>query len=1130
MFGKKFTMVIPLFICVCILANPVCAAKSVFIISAKNYSAAKAYRIDGNLVTFQATANLPHYGSGSIALAAWPQKELMFIDYDSSSVIVWVSTKTLEKVGEFNTGVPYNPNMGLCGIAVDTVNRKIYVVNRGTPNLYVYSLNDSNSTLIPDAGNPHPLSPSVTNAYGIALDETNGRLYVSDDSNIIHYYSTTNWAYQGSFNIVVGSNNRPAVGVAVDPARGYLYSGRFDDIGNNHQYLVKTLTSSPYTSTETSVGTNYAVLGIDVDKDTGLVYCTVTDKTFRVYNNSLTLLDTKTNVSSPYSGTYPSGVAVGSLYKTHNLKITKTDNSGGCAYPYNEIDDNYLTYSICYDANGYADTNVVVVDQLPAEVDFYSASDGYTYDPENRTVTWHPGNLSPTSTGCYQLVVKVNEYAQPGNKFTNTCTIEGDNYYKKTTLDTNVCNWGGDIIYVDKDATGYNNGTNWDDAYTDLQYALTAAQRLVPDITAIWVAAGTYKPAVQVDPGEAYKDKSFELLQNVALIGHFGGIGTYETSPDQRNLADATKTTTLDGKIGANYWEGVYNVVKATNISNALVDGFTVTGGYSDNTSGIYLNDADVSIANSRFETTDYGTQATMYSYPDIHNCTFFNNKQNAFYTYSYCQPGLSYCTFDGNGAAYYGIYMSYNCATTIKNSIFKNYTYIAIYGTSNGTLSITDSQVFNNAKGFDLMDITTSLSGCKITNNNGSGIVASDSDITMLHCLLENNREYSVSTQNGCNITFERSIIRRNGYNGLNLNGNLTTTIKNCWINKNGTRHSSFYGGAGIYLAGPAQTPLIRNDTIYDNWTYGIQANLYGPDPNVRNCIVYGNDVNDLFRETGGDPFAKVNYCCLQNSHSGQGNFVANPMFTNTTDPNDLHIDDDSLCVDTGDPCGVYADEKDIDDEPRNDGRLDIGADENFWSKADYNEDGTVNFLDYCTFAAAWRKTNAQVSLDSDTDVDYIDLALFCRDWLWQRQTGLGWMQSVASQGGGGSESMAMMTMAAADDESIITDVPVSADNTLMITDVQTSKALMPQRLARRTDAFYAITAESAAAWKSNAAAPVDSVATSNIEAAAPVDVNELTNWLDEVWLTGELNGIMTESEYLEFRNTIGESGEQVF
>lgn len=40
-------------------------------------------------------------------------------------------------------------------------------------------------------------------------------------------------------------------------------------------------------------------------------------------------------------------------------------------------------------------------------------------------------------------------------------------------------------------------------------------------------------------------------------------------------------------------------------------------------------------------------------------------------------------------------------------------------------------------------------------------------------------------------------------------------------------------------------------------------------------------------------------------------------------------------------------------------------------------------------------------------------------------------------------------------------------------------------------------------------------------------VDVTNLLEWLDEIWLNGDLEGHMTEDEYLEFRKSIEDSKE---
>jgi alpha-tubulin suppressor-like RCC1 family protein len=842
-----------------------------------------------------------------------------------------------------------------------------------------------------------------------------------------------------------------------------------------------------------------------------------------------------------------------------------------CITPYNEIENNYLTYTISYGnpVTNPADPNYIgtihdvnITDLLPSEVDFDSATNGATYDPCSHSVSFSLASIAPGGEGSFQIVTKVNNNALPLSLIHNYCVFDSDRYWAVSEVNTPVCNWGGEIIYVDHDANGiYHNGTSWDEAYTTLQEGLADAQRLGDNIAAIWVAAGTYKPVESTSVSQ-YQQKSFTLFNNMSLMGHFGGIGTYETSSDQRNLADANNTTVLEGRIGTTQAQAVQYVVYGKNIaSNCLIDGFTIKDSYSG--AGIYLEDADVSVVNCRLERNhSYGIYAYSYSYADIHNCTFFNNTTAGCYSNSHSQPTISYSIFDGNNVnSTQGLYMSSNCAATVTDSIFRNNKSYGINGTNNGSLSVADSQFTNNSYGLNLSDITTGLTDSNITgstyngiyctssnvtldhasikNSTNSGISANNSDLSISHCLLQGNRDNGIYTSNGCNLAVANSVIRLSYGHGLELNDDTTTAINNSWINNNGTQHNSSNGGAGIYLANTTQTPLIRNVTIYDNWTYGIQANQYGPDPNVRNCIVYGNDSNDFFRTAGGSAFNKVNYCCLQHAHSsGTGNFTDNPLL-NLSDANDLHLSADSPCINTGDPCGVYTNETDIDDEPRNDGRLDVGGDENYWSKADYNEDGIVNFIDYASFAAAWQTTNAQISLDDDNDVDSADLALFCRDWLWQQETSLAWMQGMRAVSQGNNNEMDTVAMMAnTDSESVTTDVPTVASDTLMLTDVQTSKALRPKRLVRKTDGFYAITPESVAAWKVKTAALENSLLGSQANDAAkitdlpivesatietPVDINDLANWAQDLWNNdAELRATTTQEAWQEFIDSI--------
>jgi hypothetical protein len=83
-------------------------------------------------------------------------------------------------------------------------------------------------------------------------------------------------------------------------------------------------------------------------------------------------------------------------------------------------------------------------------------------------------------------------------------------------------------IYVNKNATGSNDGLTWQDAFTDLRTACQAAAGLPADIVKeIWIAAGTYTPGPDTD-------YYFPIAPNTSYIGGFGG---WENFKSQRNKA-----------------------------------------------------------------------------------------------------------------------------------------------------------------------------------------------------------------------------------------------------------------------------------------------------------------------------------------------------------------------------------------------------------------------------------------------------------------------------------------------------------------------------------------------------------------------------------------------------------------
>jgi predicted outer membrane repeat protein len=176
------------------------------------------------------------------------------------------------------------------------------------------------------------------------------------------------------------------------------------------------------------------------------------------------------------------------------------------------------------------------------------------------------------------------------------------------------------VTYVNHLASGNNDGSSWEHAFTDLQVALELAE----DGDELWVAAGTYKPTTGTD-----RDATFALMDGVAVYGGFTGD---ETLRSQRNWT--TNVTTLSGDIGtvADASDNSHNVV--TGATGATLDGFTVTGGAS---SGIYNATASPTLENLVIS----GNSAGAYSGGGIANYG--------------SSPTLTNVTISGNSAAYYG-------------------------------------------------------------------------------------------------------------------------------------------------------------------------------------------------------------------------------------------------------------------------------------------------------------------------------------------------------------------------------------------------------------------------------------------------------------------------------------------
>lgn len=122
-------------------------------------------------------------------------------------------------------------------------------------------------------------------------------------------------------------------------------------------------------------------------------------------------------------------------------------------------------------------------------------------------------------------------------------------------------------IYVNKAATGVNDGSNWANAFTDLQTALQYCG------DTIRVAAGTYYPSLN-DPRQ-----SFLLESGRVIVGGYPATG----NPSHSNRQPDQYRTILSGRIPASGGQHSYSVVRGSYLDDKTkVDGVVITGAQSN--------------------------------------------------------------------------------------------------------------------------------------------------------------------------------------------------------------------------------------------------------------------------------------------------------------------------------------------------------------------------------------------------------------------------------------------------------------------------------------------------------------------------------------------------------------------
>ncbi len=228
------------------------------------------------------------------------------------------------------------------------------------------------------------------------------------------------------------------------------------------------------------------------------------------------------------------------------------------------------------------------------------------------------------------------------------------------------------ILYAKPTATGAGDCSSWANA-CGLQTALTGAT----SGDEIWVAAGTYKPTTGIT-----RSATFQLKSGVGVYGGFLGA---ESTREQRHWT--TNVTTLSGDIGTigAATDNVWHVVTASGTdSTAVLDGFTITGGYAkfgtllEAGGGLYNESGSPTLANlifvSNYAWGNGGGMFTSGGNPTLTNVVFDSNRiSNGYAGGLYTDngtPSLTDVTFYSNTG---GGMANWNGNSTLVNVTFGN-------------------------------------------------------------------------------------------------------------------------------------------------------------------------------------------------------------------------------------------------------------------------------------------------------------------------------------------------------------------------------------------------------------------------------------------------------------------------
>ncbi|MCA9242360.1 MAG: immunoglobulin domain-containing protein [Phycisphaerales bacterium] len=494
-------------------------------------------------------------------------------------------------------------------------------------------------------------------------------------------------------------------------------------------------------------------------------------------------------------------------------------------------------------------------------------------------------------------------------------------------------------IYVNAGATGANDGSDWDNAFTNLADAVLAARASIIR-SEIWVATGEYAPDQRRVPSDP-RSVSFDLRPGIKIYGGFSGT---ETDLNQRNpLANPTILTgdllgndDPNGVDPALMTDNAYHVITigfaddSTVLDGLLIQGGSATGADPNDLygGGVLIRRSRPVFQDCRFERNYANRGGAVANRSDtgarFTGCAFSENaaieRGGAVYDDT-AQASFSVCMFENNHSARAGAV--YN---VLDRTHFSDCDFVGNEATGNGR----GGGLYNFAS-------SNTIENLRFSGNRagqGGGLFNDGASNVMSRLLFINNE----ATQSGGGAVITSgapSLINASFFSnhapsggGAHVSNSSEAQIVNTIFSGN----SADNGGALSSLLG---RPRVRNSTFANNTATargGAIAVSSGTNLVVVNTVLWGN--SDSQGSLEGAQIANLDginqidtsYSIIQglSALTGPGLRNADPRYRDEDGDDDVigTVDDDlrlrpsSPAIDSGSNSALPADLADLDDD----------------------------------------------------------------------------------------------------------------------------------------------------------------------------------------------------------------------